>query len=206
MLEPDTFYHIYNRANGWEKLFIEKKNFQYFLNKYAMYLRPVADTYSWCLMPNHFHFLIKTKPKEEVLKNFPELKKITGEELLHWSIQRQYSKQFGKLFSCYAQSFNKVKRRKGGLFMKPFKLKPVYDEYYLQNLVFYIHANPVHHGLKKRIQDWEFSSYYLLTNNESTFLMRKELHSWFNGEAGFIQFLDRPIKPRTNEEFEEEIE
>jgi putative transposase len=203
MLEPNTFYHIYNRANGWEKLFLERRNFQYFINKYAMYLSPVADTYSWCLMPNHFHFLIKTKSRDEVLMKFPELKKITDDEALQGLIQRQYSKQFGKLFSCYAQSYNKVHHRMGGLFMKSFKLKAVYDDDYLHRLVFYIHANPVHHGYKKRIQDWEFSSFHLLTSNEATYLKREELLGWFGGEEGFKAFLDRPIQLKNTEEFEE---
>ncbi len=59
--EPGKYYHIYNRANGFEKLFLSDENYRYFLRQYVKYIEPVAITYAWCLLPNHFHFLIKIR-------------------------------------------------------------------------------------------------------------------------------------------------
>lgn len=67
-LEEDRYYHIYNRANGNEKIFVKKDNYRYFMDKYKQHISPIADTYCYCLMPNHFHFLIRIKTESEVRK------------------------------------------------------------------------------------------------------------------------------------------
>ena len=62
-IEPLRFgcyYHIYNRGNNRENLFIERRNYPYFLKLYAKHIQPVAETYAYCLLPNHFHFAIRT--------------------------------------------------------------------------------------------------------------------------------------------------
>lgn len=60
-LEPGRFYHVYTRGNNRENLFFEEKNYDYFLQLYKKYISPFADTYAYCLLRNHFHFLIKVK-------------------------------------------------------------------------------------------------------------------------------------------------
>ncbi|TVR17462.1 MAG: hypothetical protein EA391_04670, partial [Balneolaceae bacterium] len=57
--EPGKFYHIYNRAVGNERLFESRENFLFFLKKYQKYTIDHISTYSYCLLENHFHFLIK---------------------------------------------------------------------------------------------------------------------------------------------------
>lgn len=64
VLQPGRFYHVLNRGNNRENLFVEKRNYRYFLQLYAQFLSPIADTYAYCLMPNHFHLLIRVKPQE----------------------------------------------------------------------------------------------------------------------------------------------
>jgi hypothetical protein len=60
-LEYGAYYHIYNRGINGENVFREKRNYRFFLQRYAKYVEPVAFTYAYCLMKNHFHFLIRTK-------------------------------------------------------------------------------------------------------------------------------------------------
>ncbi|WP_236980789.1 hypothetical protein [Membranihabitans maritimus] len=62
-LEEGYFYHIYNRSNGVEDLFREDTDYEHFLELYDKYICPVADTYAWALMPNHFHYLIRIKER-----------------------------------------------------------------------------------------------------------------------------------------------
>ncbi len=58
----DHFYHIYNRANtDTDKLFYQEKNYTYFLKKFDQYLSDYLEVWAYCLMPNHFHFLVKVK-------------------------------------------------------------------------------------------------------------------------------------------------
>jgi len=63
-LEPGCFYHIYNHANGSDNLFREEENYYYFMRKWNKYIHPIADTVAYCLMPNHFHLLVKVKDRK----------------------------------------------------------------------------------------------------------------------------------------------
>ena len=67
-LLPGVYYHIYNRGNNREDLFIEKRNYPYFLSLYAKHIEPVADTFAYCLLRNHFHFSLRIKTEEEFIK------------------------------------------------------------------------------------------------------------------------------------------
>lgn len=69
-MQPDTFYHIFNHANGSENLFRSDENYRYFLQQWGKYIEAVAGTYAYCLMPNHIHFLIRTRSEEEMESTF----------------------------------------------------------------------------------------------------------------------------------------
>jgi len=155
MLTFDTYYHIYNHANGNENLFREEKNYSFFLQKYELHINPIAETIAWCLMPNHFHLLVKIKSEEEINSTFPKFRTLEKFD----DKTNFISKQFANFFSSYTQSFNKVYNRRGSLFLKNFKRKEINDENYLRNLVLYIHLNPVHHGFTDRVQQWKWTSY-----------------------------------------------
>ncbi len=60
-LEPGCYYHIYNRGINGCELFREPTNYEYFLGLYEKHISPVAETFAWCLMGNHFHLLVKIK-------------------------------------------------------------------------------------------------------------------------------------------------
>ena len=62
-LEPGKFYHIYNRGNNGENIFIAERNYAYFLNLYAKHIEPVAETFGYCLLRNHFHVLARIRPE-----------------------------------------------------------------------------------------------------------------------------------------------
>ncbi len=65
-LHPDSSYHIFNHANGFENTFRSKANFGYFLEKYRKYIAPIAETYAYCLMPNHFHLVIRIRKRQTI--------------------------------------------------------------------------------------------------------------------------------------------
>ena len=64
-LQFGQYYHIYNRGNNRETLFREERNYPYFLSLFIKHVDPVVDTHAYCLMPNHFHLLVKVKGFEE---------------------------------------------------------------------------------------------------------------------------------------------
>ena len=191
-MKLDTFYHIYNHANGNENLFRTDENYYYFLKRFGFYIAPIDDTYAYCLMPNHFHFLIKIKDGMAIqsLQGFDNTNKdLTGFQNLSGRI----SKQFSNFFNSYAKAYNTMYNRKGSLFNRPFKQKEVTDDTYFTKLIHYIHANAVHHGFVNTIEDWPFSSYPTFLYVKNTQLKRNEVLDWFNGRQEFIRFHEQSI-------------
>jgi len=187
ILSPDATYHVYNRANGSEKLFLSRENYRFFLQKYNEHIEPIANTFCFCLMPNHFYFLIRIKSEKQLAVTFP----MFTEKLL--------SKQFSNLFSSYTQAFNKQQKRMGSLFMKNFKRIRVNDQSYLLKLVHYIHHNPVEANLSERPEGWDHSSYHILLSDKPTFLKRNEIIGWFENKENFVhvhkrEFIENNLK------------
>ncbi len=60
------FYHLYNRGNQQQTIFFNTENYLYFLRKVRRDIVPYCDILAYCLMPNHFHFLIRVKGSGQV--------------------------------------------------------------------------------------------------------------------------------------------
>ena len=185
-LQHDTCYHIYNRGTNGESLFLEDSNFAFFLERYVKYIEPVACTYAYCLMKNHFHFLIRTKTPEEpiVASSTPGVTKHV----------LQPSRQFARLFTSYAKAFNRRYGRTGSLFEHPFHRIKLRTESHLQCLVAYIHRNPQRHGFVSDFRAWPHSSYKELTSQGPTRLQREAVLDWFGALEGFLEFHASGIK------------
>ncbi len=187
-LQPEKCYHLFNHANGNENLFITDDNYNFFLKRYTHYISPIANTFAYCLMPNHFHYLVQIKDEVTIRKHLGLENNISDP-----SLESSVSKQFSNLFNSYTKSFNVIFDRKGSLFQQNFKRKEVENDDYFLKLIHYIHANPVHHGFVNAIEDWPFSSYNSILSNKSTLLSRNELLDWFDGREDFINYHKQPI-------------
>jgi REP element-mobilizing transposase RayT len=175
-------YHIYNRGINGNDIFMQPDHYTKFLYLYEKYIDPVASTFAWCLLGNHFHLLLRIKDAEEIsLKDGP------GQTADHLD-KKIISRQFGHLFNAYAQSFNCRTKRTGGLFQSPFRRKPVENNEYFTSLIYYIHNNPVKHGFCKRIQEYPWSSYSTIISLRTSDISRDKVIGFFNGEANFIAF------------------
>jgi len=181
-LKNGKYYHIYNRGNNGDDLFYQKGNYYYFLKLYAKYIEPVADTFAWVLLKNHFHFLVYIKNIEEIdvsklsYTTTKKPKKIIA------------SKQFSNLFNAYTQAINKQQNRTGSLFEKPFERKLISSEKYFQNLIYYIHNNPVKHGFVDSMIEYPWSSYDSILSSKKTNLKRKEVLHIFDDVSNFISY------------------
>ncbi len=183
VLIPDRTYHIFNRINGEGALFKTEENYRYFLELYKRYISPIAETFCYCLMPNHFHFLIRIRSLKE-LKPCQGSKPLTG--FGQDEVSRFLSRQFSNLFNSYAQAFNKQHGRKGSLFMRPYKRKLVTDEKYLRKLIHYIHYNPREAGLSDSMDRYRYSSYKAIIQGSSENLNTDEVIAWFGDLENFI--------------------
>ena len=172
-LQPGVIYHIYNRGVNGETIFKEKRNYEHFINLYVNHIQPVADTYAFCLLPNHFHLLAEIKN----LTGLDSGANLTG--LGDLSGFKSASQAFSNLFNAYAKAINKAYRRTGPLFERPFKRIPVTDSKYFARLLIYIHQNPQRHGLIDDYRDWPYSSYDVFTGEQATFVKRDIVREWF---------------------------
>src|SRR5206468_12042072 len=73
-LHPGCLYHIYNQAVGSELLFRDEENFKFFLAKYSLHVSAICDTYCYNLMPDHFHFIIRIRSKDDCIIHFEKVK------------------------------------------------------------------------------------------------------------------------------------
>jgi putative transposase len=199
MNEPiqfDHYYHIYNRGNNYENIFIDDEDCRHFMYLYNIYIDSIADTYAWCLLKNHFHMLLKIKTENDIgylnsaYSQSDHLEK-------KWKIyypQNPYgsflkkpmpSQQFKHFFASYTKYFNEKHKRIGSLFAKNFCRICIKDLGYLTAIIVYIHNNPVKHGFTDHAMDYYWSSYCTIVSKNKTKLKRENVIGFFDDLENF---------------------
>jgi putative transposase len=187
-LQPGLFYHIYNRGNNGENIFHEERNCRYFLELYAKHIHPVVDTYAYCLMPNHFHVLGRTKSEAELAQMSDFFEKS--------DISNAATRGFAAFFTAYTKAINKAYSRTGRLFQEHFGRIEVTSDDYFTNLVFYIHFNPQKHGFASDFSKWPWSSYEALRGHGTTRLQRAGVLEWFGSATQLETFHQGAVAER----------
>ncbi len=170
VIEPDYYYHIYNRGNNRQPIFLHHDHYLKFLVLCAKYLPKHIDILSYCLIPNHFHFLMYIHPD------------------IDWHTKCSGCTPLNKLFNSYAQWFNKRTYRTGGLFEGPFKRKRILDQDYLKYIIYYIHRNPMHHNMTNQPDEYPYSSFKSIIDDRPSLITRNHLFEWFDGPGHFAEF------------------
>jgi REP element-mobilizing transposase RayT len=183
LLEEDRYYHIYNRGNNSEIIFFNEGNYEFFLKRFNEYLSENIELFAYCLLPNHFHFLIRVK--ENLLEQACAAKALhlTDAKLLHGA-----TRAFHRLFTSYSKAINKQQNRHGSLIENPFKRIEITSEEYLRNLIIYIHTNPQLHGFVKNFSEYKWSSYQeiISTIPHRSMIQNNPVLEWFGGKENFI--------------------
>lgn len=182
------FYHLFNRGINQELVFKSRRNYMFFLRRWQEYIGDLVDVYAYCLLPTHFHFLIKVAEDAASVSN-PF--RVTNTDML--DINKILEKQFELFFRSYAQAFNKENKRSGSLFKKRFKRIYIDDESYYPNLVHAIHINPVFHQIVEKPNLWHFSSFDAFLTDKPTRVQRSDMLKRFASRSEFQQiYLDMP--------------
>lgn len=151
LLEGQIF-HVYNRGNDRQPVFFSRDNYLFFLGKIRTHLLPVCEILAYCLMPNHFHLLIKADARSVVLSN-PQSTRMPTQAV---------SKSLQTILSSYTRAIQKQEKLTGSLFQQRSKAKQVSSEWSWEDYTLicfrYILFNPVAAGLVTNPADWEFSS------------------------------------------------
>ena len=205
-LVNDQFYHVYNRGADRRTIFQDNHDYSRFVTD-MLYLndsdplsnlhrladksvRPrgtnnkdfrnrLVDIIAWCLMPNHFHFVLRQRQEGGI------------------------SKFLQKLSAGYTKYFNLKHERSGVLLQGAFKAKHIQNDAYLTHVVRYVHINPIALVFPdweiRGIQNWTEALKFLDTYNWSS-------HLDYQGKPNFTDVLQKeflPSYPELNERYVE---
>jgi putative transposase len=165
--QAGNYYHLYNRGNNRQEIFLERKNYSLFILLIRQHLiKNKVDIIAYCLMPNHYHLLVY----------------LNDENL----------SQIMQSFSlAYTKSINQHFKRVGSLFQGRFQAKHVDTDEYLLHLSRYIHLNPVKANLVKHPQEWDFSSYSGYIGLQDNNLIKPEkVVEYFSSPNAYQQFVE----------------
>lgn len=185
--------HITCKAVSNVLLFRNDENRTYFLKKYAEYSNGYLETYSYILLDNHVHWLVKSVSSESLSKFINNIhvrdrkshqQKFLKKEI---SFEEAIEFQFKDFFISYAMAYNKRFDRSGALFLNPFRRVKIENKQHFTQTVVYIHANTVKHGISKDFENYRWSSYRSFLSSKFTMLQREEVFEWFGGREAFIQ-------------------
>jgi len=164
-LEQGNIYHVFNRGNNRQSIFFGHDNYLYFLKGVKQYLIPHCDILAWCLMPNHFHFLVYANTNSvQVIED--------------GSFKRQkFSQGIKQLLSSYTKAINKKYGRTGSLFQQKTKAICVLggERNHATVAFHYIHQNPMKSSLVEKMEEWEFSSFKDYTGMRNGNLCKQDL-------------------------------
>lgn len=202
------YYHVYNRGVEKRKIFLDQQDYNLFLYYLYIYLMPLdqvlkkypmlplrlhaknlsneANLISYCLMPNHFHLLIRQKSRDTI------------------------SKLMKQLTNAYTLYFNQKYKRIGGLVQGRFRSVEIRNDELLLHVSRYIHLNPIASGLVENLENYKWSSYidfvYKSPNGIcfkdpvlSNFKSSVKYKDFINDQADYAQQLER-IKHLTIED------
>lgn len=200
----NEFYHVYNRGTEKRQIFLDKADYYRFT--ILLYLangdrpvnmreikilfpdysglakidngEPLVDIGAYCLMPNHFHLLLRER------------------------VEGGISKFMLKVMTAYTTYFNKKNQRTGSLWEGVFKAQHANSDEYLKYLFSYIHLNPIkliqsdwkERGIiniekaKKQVRNFEYSSYsdYLSMNRDQRIILNTDAFpGYFNNGMDF---------------------
>lgn len=137
-LSPEGIFHIYNRGNNKQQIFFSEANYAFFISKLRKHISDKVEILAYCLMPNHFHLLIRTTAQFD---------------------QNSFTKAYRILLSSYTRAINVQEGSSGSLFQQRSKAKKM-ESYLTARVCFnYIHFNPVKAGLCGSMNNWEHSSF-----------------------------------------------
>lgn len=144
-ITSSVFYHVYNRGVSKQKIFRQKSDYRFFMNRITKFQKTYpVNIVCYCLMPNHYHFLLYTVKKPKNISNFMK------------SLQQS--------FALY---YNKKYNHSGHVFEGAYKNKIITNPNHLTTTIKYIEQNPVRKELVKTATEWEFagmSTDYIFSN------------------------------------------
>lgn len=190
----NEIYHIFNRGSDKRDVFLQTKDYGRFIKTFYYYQftgpKPKFSTldrkafndfnpdpnsklieiFSYCLMPNHFHFLVKQLKTNGI------------------------SKFMSQVLNSYTKYFNIKRKRIGPLFQGAFKTTRVETDEQLMHLSRYIHLNPVVSSIAGSPRDYPWSSYKEYSNGIRGFCSTNLILGMFPSTEEYCKFTEDQIE------------
>lgn len=167
-LKAGLYYHVFNRGLDGDPIFYSKDNYRYFFELMRKYMTIFSvRCYCYCLMPNHFHWILKSDI-DDVISSF-----------------------ISRLLNAYVKALNKIVGRTGPLFVDRFRNVQIDKDAYLMHLLRYIHRNPVEAGLVDSLDQWPYSDYLEFIAKRNGTLSEVHLRNlYFKSPAEYALFVE----------------
>lgn len=197
-LVTEEIYHIYNRGTEKRDIYLQPSDFKRFVQTFSYYQFSQAkikfsqftkqklssiltlpdnkqvEIICFCLMPNHFHFLIR-QTKEGGISIF-----------------------MSQLSNSFTKYFNVKYKRVGALLQGTFKAELIQNDEQLIHTSRYIHINPIVSGLVKSLENYKWSSYQEYITNQSVICSIDKVLELFSSPADYIEFVQSQIEYGTS--------
>ena len=198
--KSEAYYHITARAVGNQLLFLSDDFRAYFIYRFKTMLNGYCSILAYILIDNHIHWMIRVNPPETLTAHLKGTHPVNLKE--H---QRKYLSgaldintalelQFKDLFISYAMYFNKQYKRKGTLFIKPFRRVAIENQAHYTQLIGYIHCNRIKHRGIIDYHHYPWSSYHEIISDTPVLIDREEVLNWFGGKRTFLDFHEEQAK------------
>lgn len=184
----NSFHHVFNRGVEKRKIFLEKSDYEMLIYYLYIYLQPIdkikslypatpfrilnknlsneVELVAYCLMPNHFHLLLKGGKKDSI------------------------SKFLKQLTNAYTFYFNNKYKRVGSLMQGVFKSVRMVTDEQLIHVSRYIHLNPIVGFLVKSLNDYKYSSFQNYNGKENKLNVKREyVIGHFKSSREYVKFV-----------------
>jgi hypothetical protein len=194
-IEKGNFHFVCKSIDGL-LLFPEMEDYIVFTDRFKKFTNEFIEIWSYCLLPNHTHHIVKIKPVsliKNTISKFPTENKTKA--MLSFldnseneaALDKMIDRQMNSFLVSYANYYNNKYKRQGGLFQKPFKRIAILDDAHLQQAIIYTHANAQKHGIVKDFSQYPFSSYDAIITGKNYYANAKNIMDFFGGLERFIQ-------------------
>jgi putative transposase len=197
------YYHFVCKSIDGILLFPDVSDYLVFTDRFKKFTDEFLETWSFCLLPNHTHHIVKIKSSETIknsIANFPlanrtkAMLSFLDDSTNEITFDKMIDRQMNSFLVSYANYYNNKYQRQGGIFQKPFKRIAIDDDVHLQQAIIYTHANAQKHGITKDYKKYPFSSYAAIIKANEYYTNSKNVIAFFGGIEKFIQIHNSQVE------------
>jgi hydroxymethylpyrimidine/phosphomethylpyrimidine kinase len=141
--EPLTYFHIENKGEKDENLFVEEANYIYCISLIQFHISPIAHILAYSLLPHQLQLVVQFKSENEIPAQW----------------KNNLTQPFTNLFMSFNQSMQKQHGAGSNLFQKTYEKHFLADETQLKQRIIDVHINTEKHQITEDFRQYPYSSF-----------------------------------------------